>query len=227
MGNSPAFEKYDADQFDAWLDAYIASLRKQCQGWWEEERYERLIARVSERGELVRKRLANGDVVLRSMPPVGEMPRYAMGLLNYLDPPSRAPQTEAGKGNGTFSSRPVVPPSPEPEITVLCVQAGFPSIVATRYPAQYSSPSVTALAQSGDSEHTSRSSVGQASQSLPVRRRGARRLAPEKIEREGRRIEGLRNQDRTWREVANEMRLGERTCRERLDRFRELTRGGP
>jgi hypothetical protein len=225
MASLPAFEKYDLAQFDAWLEVYIASLQKQCPGWWEEELYERRIARVSERAGLVREQLASGDVALRPMPPHGKMPRYAVELLRALDPPPRAPIADGGSTGSSFSARPVVPPGPDPEITVLCVPPGFPSI-GIRYPVQHSSSGVTALVQSGDNEHASRGSVGQASQSLPGKRRGARRLAPEKIEREGRRIEELRNQGHTWPEVAKEMRLGERTCRERLDRLQELTREG-
>ncbi len=152
MANLPAFEKYDLTEFDAWLVAYVASLRKRCQGWWEKEHYERMIARVSERAKSVRKHLASGEVVLRRMPPPGKMPCYAMELVRYLDPPPKAPDTEAGGRNRAIPSSPATLHEPEPEITVLCVPippagsidagAGRDSINSSaRWPAPYSSNS--------------------------------------------------------------------------------------
>ncbi len=239
MASLPVFEKYDLAEFDAWLVAYVASLRKRCQGWWEEEHYERMIARVSERAELVRKHFVSGEVVLRPMPPPRKMPRYAMELVHYLDPPPKAAETEAGGYNRAVPSSPATPQEPEPEITVLCVPippagsidagAGRDSTVGIRWPAQASSGQ-SLMNQGERSSGTEGAPERQAVSTPPdtPERRGPG--APKKnhteIRQEFGEVFDLERQGLTDQEIARRLGIDEKTIQRRRARYGVLHQRG-
>lgn len=102
MESLPVFEKYNVAEFDAWVEAYTTALRRRHEGkWWEEGQSDQLLAYISKRAEVVRQRMADGELTLRPMPPPGKMPSYAEPLESYLTPPAPIPpNTEAGRGNG-------------------------------------------------------------------------------------------------------------------------------
>lgn len=218
MESLPTFEKYDAAEFDAWVQAHIASLSKQCKGWWEEDDYARKIALVSERAELVRKQLASGEIELRPMPPHGKMPPYAQELLVYLYPPASAPDTQVGMRHGNGST-----PAPHQALSpprILCPPP--PGLTFPRQPGGPGTPPPRMLPPAVAPEPPDAQAEPSLTEVNEKRGPGAPRLTDEQIRQRFGDVFDLERQGMSNQEIARKLKVNERTVRRRRVQYCEL-----